>query len=358
MTADSIKILRSLLILFVAFFPGLLGAPAQQPQPAVPSPSTPIKLTVVVDSKTGQPVANLTQQDFTILDNKSRRPITSFRVMTPAQEPVEVILLIDAVNTPYEMVAYMRNGAEKFLKKSEGALAHPTTIAVLTDNGIQIENGFSTDGNALNDTLKKHEIGLREIMRESQWSGIDRLTISVRALHQLVAYASTLPGRKVILFVSPGWPLFSGPDIYLDYETEQQIFGDVVSFSGELRQAGITLYNINPIGAGQPMLQAEYYKVFLNGVTKPSNAQFGNLGIQVLAIQSGGLTFESNSDVSGNIQKCLADVQSWYEIAFDPLPADQPNKYHQIQIKFDKPGFIARTRTGYYSNPQIIEPHR
>ncbi len=49
-------------------------------------------------------------------------------------------------------------------------------------------------------------------------------------------------------------------------------------------------------------------------------------------------------------------MQSWYEITFDPLPADKPNEYHQIQIKLDKPGLVARTRTGYYANPRIIEP--
>jgi hypothetical protein len=76
----------------------------------------------------------------------------------------------------------------------------------------------------------------------------------------------------------------------------------------------------------------------------------------VLATQSGGLAIEGDSDVTGNIKRCLNDVQSWYEITFDPLPADKPNEYHHIEIKLDKPGLIARTRTGYYANPRIIEP--
>ena len=46
-----------------------------------------ISIAVGVDTKSGQPVAGLAQNDFTILDNKTPRPITSFKVMSAASEP-------------------------------------------------------------------------------------------------------------------------------------------------------------------------------------------------------------------------------------------------------------------------------
>lgn len=347
--------------LFVAFLQVPLlssaqqSAPANSPSAVAPSSSR-IHLDVVVDNKDGRPVTALQQQDFTILDNKSPRPITSFRVMTPAEEPVEVILLIDAVNTPYTMLAYMRNTTEQFLKLKEGTLAHPTTIAVLTDNGVKIENSFSTNGNALSDALASNKVDLREINRSAQWGGVDRFTISLSALHQLVTYASTLPGRKVILFVTPGWPLLTGPYTYLDSKQEQQIFGNIVYLSSHLRQAGITLYNINPVGVEQSLLQANYYRNFLKGVAKPNDVQFADLSIQVLSVQSGGRALESNSDVASQIQQCLTDAESWYEITFDPPPPDKPNQYHHIEVKLDHPDLVARTRDGYYSDPVAVNP--
>ncbi len=356
MTSDSMRINRCILILSATFAVSLLAAPAQQPQPALPSPSDSIKLTVVVNSKSGQPVSNLSQQDFTILDNKTPRPITSFRVMTPAQEPVEVILFIDAVNTPYQMVAYMRQYVGKFLQANEGKLAYPTAIAILTDQGVQIDSGFSTDGNALNDSLAHHTIGLRTITSSSQWGGLERLQICLNAFHQLLTAVSTLPGRKIVLWISPGWPLISGPEIFFTAKQMQGMFSSVVSFSTQMRQDNVTLYNINPVGTGQSLETADYYQAFLKGVAKTNDVRFGNLGVQVLAVQSGGLAIESDNDVTGNIQKCLTDVQSWYEITFDPLPADKPNESHQIQIKLDKPGLVARTRTGYYANPRSSNP--
>ncbi len=344
----------------------LLAAPpwasAQQLQPSTSKPglsasSDRIHLDVVVNTKDDRLVSNLRQQDFTILDNKSPRPITSFRVVTSAQEPVEVIVLIDAVDTPYEMVSYARDQTERFLKANEGTLAHPTNIAILTDQGVQITSGFSTDGNAISEVLQHHVIALREITRASQWGANDRLTVCLKDLHQIVAYGSTLPGRKLLLYISPGWPLLSGPDVILDSRQLQQIFDSVVFFSSQLRQSKIALYDVNPFGFSESMLAANYYQTFLKGITKRSDAQYADLSLQVLAVQSGGLTITASTDIAANIQKCLNDANSWYEITFDPPPRDKPNEYHHLEVRLDQPGLIARSRDGYYSNTVAVPAH-
>jgi VWFA-related protein len=342
-----------------ALFAGSLSAAAQQPLPAVSTPapsSQQIKLDVVVDTKSGEPVTTLGQRDFTILDNKSQRPITGFKVVTAKQEPVEVIVIIDSVNTPYELVAYVRDQTEKFFKDKEGALAHSTNFAVFTDNGVQIESKFSTNGIALSEALESQQVGLRKINRSSQWGGSDRLNLSVRALHQVADYAATLPGRKIVIWMSPGFPLLSGPGVYLTPKEEQEIFGDVQYFSSTLRQGHVTLYDLNPVGVNESLVRANYYEDFLQGVSRREDAQFADLSIQVLSAQSGGLTLISNNDLAAQIQKCLLDVDSWYEIVFDPSPPDKPNEYHRIEVKLAQPGLVARTRTGYYSNTTAVEP--
>lgn len=344
----------------ISFLPAVLLAvsflaPAQQPTPAAPA-SRDIRLNVVVDTKAGQPVDHLAQQDFTVLDNKQPRPITFFKIGSPAAEPVTVIILLDAVNIPYEMVAWARQGVENYLKANQGQLAHKTTIAILTDDGVQIDNNFTTNGKALSDDLEHQQINLREIRRNSQWSGDERFQICNKAFQQLVGFAATLPGRKVLLWISPGWPSISGPEVTLSSNQEQQIFAEIVALSTRLRMIDLTVYNINPIGVQESLLLSDYYETFLKGVAKPNQVAFGNLGIQIIAVQSGGLAIESNSDVAGMIQRCLADAQSWYEIGFTPLPADKPNEYHHIEIKIDRPGIAARTRDGYYANPTMFPP--
>lgn len=339
-------------ILFAALLPGLISASAQQAPEAGPAISRTVHLNVVVAPKSGPPVADLAQQQFTVLDNKSMQPIRSFRAVSKGQEDVEVILLMDAVNASFDTLAYERNQIEQFLKANGAKTAHPMTIAVLTDKGAQIQQGFSTDSKALSDSIEHFTTGLRQITRAAGiWGANERVQISLTALHQLGQYAQTLPGRKIVLWISPGWPLLSGTRVYLDSKQQQQIFSSVVNFSTELRQANVTLYNINPLGPEESPMRTDFYMEFVKGVSKPNQTDVGDLGLQVLAVQSGGLALGSSSDVAGMLQRCLADLESWYEINIDMSPAEQPNQYHHIEIRVDKPGLTARTRDGYYAQP-------
>jgi VWFA-related protein len=328
------------------------ASPAQQASPAGMPPSRSIRLDVVVAAKSGPPVAGLEQRDFTVLDNNSPQPITSFKAVSKGQEPVEVILLIDAVNSQFDTVAYERGKVQNFLQANGGQLAFPTKIAVLTDKGVQIQETFSTNGNELNDVLSRYTIGLREITRaQGFWGASDRLKISLGGIHQLADYAAPLPGRKIVLWISPGWPLISGVNVYLNAQDQRQIYEDVVSLSTALRLARVTLYNINPLGVQESVAASNYYENFLKGVSKPSQTEIGDLGLQVLSVQSGGLALESSSDVTAVLKRCLEDLASWYEITFDAPVTEQRNEYHHIQVKLAKPGLTARTRDGYYAQP-------
>ncbi|HEX4757857.1 MAG TPA: VWA domain-containing protein [Terracidiphilus sp.] len=315
-----------------------------------------ISIAVAVDTKSGQGITGLAQQDFTILDNKTPRPITSFKVVSAANEPVHVIMLLDAVNMPFQALSYTRQGIEKYLKSNEGKLAYPTTLAILTDKGAQIVEGFSSDGNALNDIFHSQQIGLREINRNSEWSGSERLQISLEAFHKLTDFASRIPGRKVVIWISPGWPLVSGPNVILSMRERQQIFNNIVLISNQLRQENLTLFNVNPWGVGEPLQRTDFFEAFLKAPVNANDVEPGLLSLQVLAIHSGGLAIESNSDVVGNIEQCVNQLRSWYEIGFDPLPADKPNEYHHIEVRLDQRALTAHTTDGYYANPKFIQP--
>ena len=343
---------RTAAIVFAALLPGCVAALAQQgPSPTGTDDKT-IYLNVVVAGKSGPPVSGLTQQDFTLLDNKAPRPITSFKAVSADQEQMETIVLLDAVNARFSTVSYAQAEVQKFLTANGGKLAQPTALAFLTDKGLQADSNFSTDGNALSVSINNHTSRLREIKRSAGfWGADEQFQISLNAIHQLTSYASSLPGRKLVLWVSPGWPLLSGPGVEMDTAERRKIFGDIVDFSGLLRHANVTLYDINPIGPGESVQGADYYQSFLKGIRDPGQTNLGNLGLQVLAVQSGGLVLLGSSDIAEMLQQCTADARNWYEIGFSEAPTEKPNQYHQIDIKIDKPGLKARTRTGYYAQP-------
>jgi hypothetical protein len=108
--------------------------PSQTPgaTPPVVADDGRIYLDVVVDSKGGTPNAELQQRDFTLLDNKTQQPITSFRALGGASAPVKVVLMVDAVNTTYQVIAYERQQIDGFLKANGGHLAHPATTWITT----------------------------------------------------------------------------------------------------------------------------------------------------------------------------------------------------------------------------------
>ena len=321
-------------------------------QTPAPSADGKIHLDVVVTPKSGPPVSGLEQKDFTIIDNKAPATIASFRAFASPQAPVEVILFIDAVNVGYQTIAYERGQIDRFLRANGGKLAHPTTLAIFTDAGARMQKGFSTDGNALAASLDQETVALRTIGRSQGFYGaVDRFDLSMRALDQLSALEAPGPGRKIVLWISGGWPLLSGPGVQLDGKQQQQLFNAIVDASAQLRQARIALYNVNPLGAAENTLNIFYYKQFLKGVTRPSQVAGGNLGLQVLAVQSGGLVLNSSNDVSALLQQAFADADAWYELSFEPAKAERPNEYHQIEVRVDKPGLIARTRQGYYAQP-------
>ena len=337
-----------LLLSTLVFCLGDASSQAIQRQPSGPST---VLLNVVVSPRSGEPVSGLTQADFSVLDNSSPATISSFKQVTAAQEPVSVILVIDAVNIDFERVAYAKGQVEKFLRASEGHLAQRTTLAVLTDRGLELEKAFTNDGNLLSNTLESHTTGLREITRGSGfWGADERVQISLTGARQLTAFAASVPGRKIVLWVSPGWPLLSGVRVDLTTKQQQQIFANVVAFSQQLQKANVTFYNVNPLGPTESLFRSDYYTNFVKGVSKPSQTDLADLSLQVLAVQSGGLALNSN-DVAGNLAQCLRDVQSWYELTVTVPPGETSAEYNHLQVKLDKPGLTARTRDGYYAQP-------
>lgn len=326
--------------------------PTIVPSPAKQTPDRPITIDAVATDKAGHPVPALTQSDFTLLDNKAPRALTGFTARSGKDVPVEVIVVIDAVNTRYENVAYERSEVAKFLHANEGQLAYPTSLAIFTDTGTQILPGFSKDGNALSEVLKQQTISLRTLRRSSGFYGAeDRLNLSLTALQQMVSVEAQHPGRKLILWISPGWPYLSSPAIQLDARQQNGIFAQIVNLSAELRRNRITLYSVDPVGPADAGLRTFYYRAFLKGVEKPSQVDLGDLSLQVLATQSGGLAISGNSDVANTLTRFVSDANAFYELTFDPPPSEQPNQYHHLELKVSNPALTARTRDGYYLQP-------
>jgi VWFA-related protein len=316
-------------------------------------------LDVVVTDKAGKPVAGLEQRDFTLLDNKQPQKIVSFHAVAggtaTADPPVEVILVVDEVNTTFTNVAIERDEILKFLRRNGGALAQPVSLVFFSDSG-GTGTTSSRDGNAVIAELNQKQLGLRTIGRsQGFYGGLERIQLSVNTLKKLADYEAAMPGRKLVVWISPGWPFLTAAlDRELTSQRQKQgYFDSIVAFSDGLRRARITLYNIDPLGTEDAgTLRTTDYKQFLKPVKKAEQADNGDLALQVLATQSGGRVLNSSNDLAGEIATCVADANTYYVVSFEGLAGDGPNEYHALDIKIDKPGLTARTRSGYYAQPE------
>jgi VWFA-related protein len=340
--------------------PASAQAQVQSVSPA-PAADRRLVLDVVVTDRSGKPTPGLEEKDFSVLDNGHDQKILSFRVSgggavpagsQPPEPPAKIILLVDEVNSDFRRVAYERDQIKQFLLKNEGVLKHPLSMAFFTDKGTQVQNDSSTDGNALLAVFDEHETALRSIQRSTGvYGAIERFQLSMNALQSLAQAEANQPGRKLVVWISAGWPLLSGPGIELTSKEQANLFSSIVSISTALRQARVTLSSVNPEGAGGGVSQDFYYETFLKPVSRAKDTQVGNLALQVIATQSGGLALTASNDIAGQIARCVADADSYYTLVVDQAPADAPDSYHALTVKVAKPGLTARTRAGYYVQP-------
>lgn len=335
------------------------AVPALQPSEA----DHHILLDVVVTDKAGNPVPGLQEPDFAILDDKQPQRIASFHAAEPTGDvtdpALQAVFIVDAVNMSLRGLQYGAPQLQKFLRQDGGRLLMPTSLVLFADPSSQVQPVPSRDGNALAASLDSSQLGSRAMTRSQGFYGAaERVQISLRTLENLARYEATQPGRKLLIWLSSGWPSFSGPEVELSAKEQVTLFRSLVALSTELREARITLYSIDPLGmtdaGGFPTL---YYTSFLRGVSSPKNVQGGNLALQVLAVQSGGRVLNSGNDITNLVASCLVDAKAFYSISFDPPPGDQPNEYHSLQVKIGKPGLTARTRTGYYARPSMETTH-
>ena len=323
---------------------------------AVPAFAEQITLDVVVTSKSDKshPVSGLQQDDFTIVDNKVPEKIFSFKAVQggASEPPVEVVLLIDRVNTAFGSSADVRGQVKKFLGTNEGKLNYPVSMVFFSDSGTETLNA-TRDANVLIEALDKSDAGLRSVNRsQGIYGAADRFQLSLRAVMGVAALEEQKPGRKMLIWISPGWPALTSPRIQLTSKDKQQLFTGIVDASTALRKARVTLYSIDPLGVSDAGgFRTTFYEGYLKGVKNFSQAQAENLSLQVLSSQSGGRVLNSGNDIAAQIAECVADLSVYYVLTFDAPRADAPNEYHALEVKIGKPGLMARTRTGYYDQP-------
>jgi VWFA-related protein len=341
----------------------IAAAAATQAAPS-PDKTGAVTLNVVVTDKSGAPVANLQPGDFKLLlDKKHPHQIASVKAFSgignSTTSPDQLILVLDAVNAPIMPITFEMKSLTSFFQENGGQLVLPTTLVIFTEEARDQEKTVisktTRDGKELQDFMDTAIPGLRTNVQGSDWfDAMDREMASLELLDRLTIWASNRPGKKLMIWLSPGWSLAESGNIQNANQKDlQRIFDSAVWYLTKLREGNTTLYIIPPGQAGRE-LDSENY---INGADQPDHVDFGHLLLQVLAQQSGGeVVWDSNGDVAPFINKFIQDAKAYYQLTFTPSSAAHPNELHSIKVEVDKPGLKARTSTIFYAQPSVIAP--
>jgi len=332
------------------------AAPASaSPTPVAPHATTArINLDLLATDAAGKTVPELEPFDFTLMDNNQPRKILSFRRVdgtagNKIDPPVEVIIVLDAVNLPYQAVTLQRLEVDKFLRRNGGHLAQPVSIFLYTNQGLRVQPEPSRDGNALAAALDKSTGTVRaRDLSGGVYSLFEQFQDSFNTINGIAENEASKPGRKIVIWIGPGWPMLTERFFIQTNESRVAYFQRIVALSKKLRDARITLYSVAPIVG---VTGRDFYEKFLKPVTEPRKTEIANLALPVLSIQTGGRVLGPDNDLVGQIDACIADIGTYYTISFAPPQATGPDEYHDLKVVVNKPGVTVRTNTGYYDEP-------
>ncbi len=322
---------------------------------------------VVVTDKKGQRVLGLAPQDFLLADNKQPQKILTFSSVvetlvnstTPGApatapkvsvEPTEILLVIDSVNVSFTQQGYMRDQTIKFLRGNGGRLTAPTRLVFFTSAGIQVQNQPTLDGNALADLLEKVGAKIRVQNQAMGANGeVERFELSAQNFSVIVENQVKTPGRKLLLWLGPGWPLISKSFLVFNSSDLTHNYDAIVSLLNRMREARVEVISIR--NDADDASNSILYQDYLKPVRKKSDADSANLALQVLAINSGGIVTDPSNDLAGQITRCVDDANSYYTLRYTPTETGKPFTYHSIDVKVNRPGLVARAIAGYYEGP-------
>lgn len=336
-----------------------------------------IVLNVEVSDATGRMAPDLSQADFTVLDNEQPLKLVSFAPVkgSTAKPPPHVIVVLDAVNNSGRRLHSFERDLREFLKQGEGPLAYPFAIGILTGSRIDVGDS-SQDRNVLLADLATRTSHLEAsgciadqlrgdfIDPSHLYAGVgerldtprelicmnERFVSSVTALQELARMQVDIPGRVILIWMGSGWPLLTSKSFKADdSDLKRNYFAWLVELSDELREAQVT---VDGVESPDDTSSAESYARgtdFFDGVKNQEQMKAGDLGLHALVHQTGGHILTDQRDLPGEIRTCTADANAYYVLKFDsPIAADF-GEYHSLAVEVSKPDLSVRTNTLYYA---------
>jgi VWFA-related protein len=366
-----------------------------------------VRVDVIVTDRQGNPVTDLRQEDFEVLEDGKSQSIETFRlVKIDSATPVETTGRVIRSRSDEETAAanenarifvfflddyHVRLGASmgtrkplvEFVQNQVGpndllAVMYPLTpldAVTLTRNHASIMNTLERfEGrkynyeprNAIEEQYALYPTEVVErIRRQVSLSALEGLSIKLGSLRE---------GRKAIVLVSEGYtallppqmrdqiavmPGFNNPNRNNPNAGENSITEDRARMSADMdvqrelqevfdaaNRNNTAIYAVDPRG-----LSTGEFDITDNISFRTSQESLRSTQdtLRVLADETDGRAIVNRNDLGKAMQQIVRDSSFYYLIGYNSSEAPQDGRFHEIKVRVKRPGTQLRARKGYWA---------
>ncbi|HKO61043.1 MAG TPA: VWA domain-containing protein [Pyrinomonadaceae bacterium] len=182
-------------------------------------------------------------------------------------------------------------------------------------------------------------VRMRARILSEQTVGFSKATLST--LETLTRRAAGLPGRKLVFFISDGFPLNT---------TRSNTSERLQQIADASIRAGVIIYTLDSRGLVTDMMDATVespptgYVAFITRTV-------GEDVLSKLAADTGGRFVHNTNDLGPEITKALKDTSVYYLLAWRPSEERSGKKFRRIQIRVkNRPELSVRVQRGYFDD--------
>ena len=368
-----------------------------------------VNVEVYVTDKKGQPVLGLTRDDFELRVDQRPVAITNFYSVQgaaggrqpetappsarrdvassapPDDQRLHLVIYVDNLNLRPIHRNRTLAAVRSFLRTS---LAPGDEVMLVTyDRSLHIRHGFTGDPQRIVEQLYEIETlsadaGQRDSRRREVLESIETaetvhevaaraghlakeiendLRFAVGALTELVESLAGLPGRKAILYLSDGLPMFPAQDVFellgekFDYQSaltdirQHDLTPLFRRLTDRANASRVTFYTLDAAG-----LRTYTYMDASNlagGSARADQVHFENLQapLRYLARRTGGLAILDTNDARPMLRQVAGVFSNYYSLGFSPAAADEGHHRLRVRLKGRHKGLRVRARKSYRS---------
>jgi VWFA-related protein len=385
-----------------AFLVALTGV-AQQPPPQAPQPP-PVTFRVEVDyvevdafvtDAQGNPVTNLTADDFDVLEDGRPQKVTAFslvnipvvRAERPlfATAPVQVdvqtnegaegriyLIVLDDAHTDPTRAPRVKAAARRFIEQNFGI--NDMAAVVFTGGRAQDAQDFTNNPRLLvaaidkftgrkfrSETLERLS-NLRtgpngELTAPDDPAGMERAYRArsvMSAIRQLAEFMAGVRGRrKAMLLIGEGIDYNIHDVMGQGGSTASSVLQDTQDAIAAATRGNVSIYAIDPRGlvTGAEDLIEVSSTLPEQGAgvqSAQSELRLSQDSLRVLAANTGGFAAVNQNDFNAAFDRIVAENSTYYLLGYYSTNNRRDGRYRKLEVRTKRAGLRVRSRTGYY----------